>query len=189
MLIYLVIPIAILIWWLLYRTRWGLGLRAVGENAETAFASGRNPVAIKYQALFVGGLLAGLGRSPSFDCIHHELGRIYDRWKGFYCHCVGDLLQMASDPCDCRGAGFQRSSCISTSSAGKRCQCFTIYSGYDPLCFNLISSAYLGWNPQTFRPCHTGQGISRDRISSSIDRKEVIEILRLSFLNFDLIKY
>ena len=61
LLIYLIIPICFLIWWLLFRTRWGLGLRAVGENVETAFASGRNPAAIKYQALFVGGLLAGLG--------------------------------------------------------------------------------------------------------------------------------
>ncbi|MHB8114183.1 MAG: ABC transporter permease [Bellilinea sp.] len=60
-LIYLVIPMTFFIWWLLYRTRWGLGLRAVGENAETAYASGRNPGIIKFQALFVGGLLAGLG--------------------------------------------------------------------------------------------------------------------------------
>jgi simple sugar transport system permease protein len=60
-LIYLSIPAAILIWWLLFRTRWGLGVRAVGENADTAFASGRNPHAIRYQALFVGGLLVGLG--------------------------------------------------------------------------------------------------------------------------------
>ena len=60
-LIYLAIPMAILIWWLLFRTRWGLGLRAVGENADTAFASGRDPRLIRYQALFLGGLLAGLG--------------------------------------------------------------------------------------------------------------------------------
>ena len=60
-LIILVIPIAFLIWWLLFRTRWGLGLRAVGENANTAFASGRNPFVIRYQALFFGGMLAGLG--------------------------------------------------------------------------------------------------------------------------------
>ncbi|MGC8873837.1 MAG: ABC transporter permease [Chloroflexia bacterium] len=60
-LIYLAIPIAFFVWWLLYRTRWGLGLRAVGENADTAFASGRNPWRIRYQALFLGGLLAGLG--------------------------------------------------------------------------------------------------------------------------------
>jgi simple sugar transport system permease protein len=60
-LIYLVIPAAILVWWLLFRTRWGLGLRAVGENADTAYASGRNPHLIRYQALFVGGMLVGLG--------------------------------------------------------------------------------------------------------------------------------
>jgi simple sugar transport system permease protein len=60
-LIYLVLPAAILVWWLLFRTRWGLGLRAVGENADIAYASGRNPRLIRYQALFVGGLLAGIG--------------------------------------------------------------------------------------------------------------------------------
>lgn len=60
-LIYLAIPVAFLVWWLLFRTRWGLGVRAVGENADTAFASGRNPGRIRYQALFLGGLLAGLG--------------------------------------------------------------------------------------------------------------------------------
>lgn len=60
-LIYLVLPTAVLVWWLLFRTRWGLGLRAVGENANTAFASGRNPNRIKYQALFVAGLLVGIG--------------------------------------------------------------------------------------------------------------------------------
>ncbi len=60
-LIYLVIPVAILIWWLLFRTRWGLGVRAVGENADTAFASGRDPRMIKYQALAASGLLVGFG--------------------------------------------------------------------------------------------------------------------------------
>jgi general nucleoside transport system permease protein len=60
-LILLVIPMAGLVWWALFRTRWGLGLRAVGENADTAYASGRNPHLIRYQALFVGGLLVGLG--------------------------------------------------------------------------------------------------------------------------------
>jgi simple sugar transport system permease protein len=60
-LVYLVTPMAILIWWVLFRTRWGLGLRAVGENADVAFASGRNPFLIRYQALFFGGMLTGLG--------------------------------------------------------------------------------------------------------------------------------
>lgn len=61
MLIYLSIPVAILAWFLLFRTRWGLGLRAVGEDADAAFSSGRNPRKIRYQALFLGGMLAGLG--------------------------------------------------------------------------------------------------------------------------------
>lgn len=59
-LMYLVIPTAVLVWWLLFRTRWGLGLRAVGENPDAAFASGRNPRLIRYQALFLSGLLGGL---------------------------------------------------------------------------------------------------------------------------------
>jgi general nucleoside transport system permease protein len=60
-LILLVIPVAFLVWFLLFRTRWGLSLRAVGENADIAFASGRNPLWIRYQALFLAGLLAGMG--------------------------------------------------------------------------------------------------------------------------------
>jgi simple sugar transport system permease protein len=32
LLIYLAVPVAVLVWWLVFRTRWGLGLRAVGEN-------------------------------------------------------------------------------------------------------------------------------------------------------------
>lgn len=60
-LIYLAVPVAVLVWWLLFRTRWGLGLRATGENTDAAFSSGRNPKMIRYQALFISGLLAGLG--------------------------------------------------------------------------------------------------------------------------------
>jgi len=60
-LIYLAVPVAFFVFWILFRTRWGLGLRAAGENADTAFASGRNPRLIRYQALFAAGLLSGLG--------------------------------------------------------------------------------------------------------------------------------
>jgi len=60
-LVYVAIPVAFLVWFLLFYTRWGLGLRAVGENPTAAFAAGRNPFFIQYQALFVGGLLGGIG--------------------------------------------------------------------------------------------------------------------------------
>lgn len=59
-LVYLVFPLAILAWWVLFRTRWGLSVRAVGESPQTAFAAGKNPSALRYQALFIGGLFGGI---------------------------------------------------------------------------------------------------------------------------------
>ncbi len=61
LLIYAMVPLALLLTWVLFRTRWGLELRAVGENQTVAYAAGLRPAWLQYQALFVGGLLAGLG--------------------------------------------------------------------------------------------------------------------------------
>ncbi len=61
LLVYLVVPAALLLWWLLFRTRWGLGVRAVGESPTTAFAAGRQPGWLQYQVLVMAGLLAGVG--------------------------------------------------------------------------------------------------------------------------------
>jgi ABC-type uncharacterized transport system permease subunit len=55
---YLMGPLILLF---LTRTRWGLTLRAVGEDPGVAFASGRNPALIQYAAVFFGGAMAGLG--------------------------------------------------------------------------------------------------------------------------------
>jgi ABC-type uncharacterized transport system permease subunit len=61
LLTFAIVPSALLIWWLLYRTRWGLNLRTVGESRTAAFAAGLNPDRVQYQSLFVGGMLGGLG--------------------------------------------------------------------------------------------------------------------------------
>jgi len=50
-----------LIWLLMYRTRWGLELRAVGESVDAAYAAGISPRRIQYAAVMIGGGLAGLG--------------------------------------------------------------------------------------------------------------------------------
>jgi simple sugar transport system permease protein len=55
------LPSAAGVWWLLYRTRWGLSLRTVGESRIVAYAAGVSPQRIQYQALFLGGLLGGIG--------------------------------------------------------------------------------------------------------------------------------
>jgi ABC-type uncharacterized transport system permease subunit len=60
-LVYLALPAAIAVTWLLWRTRWGLRLRAVGEDRLAAFAAGLHPARLQYQALALAGALYGLG--------------------------------------------------------------------------------------------------------------------------------
>jgi len=55
---YLAVPAA---WYVLYRTRWGLDIRAVGEHPEAADAMGVDVARVRYACVVVGGLLAGLG--------------------------------------------------------------------------------------------------------------------------------
>ncbi len=57
---YLMVPVAVVIWWMLFRTRWGLWLRAVGEDRATAYAAGLHPSVIQYGALFIAGALSGI---------------------------------------------------------------------------------------------------------------------------------
>jgi simple sugar transport system permease protein len=59
-LVYLALPTALLIWWLVFRTRWGLGLRTVGESPAVAFAAGLRPTVLQYQALTFAGALGGI---------------------------------------------------------------------------------------------------------------------------------
>ena len=59
---YLAIALVLLFWWLIYRTSFGLQLRAVGENPEAADAAGVNVFLMRYLALGVaGGLMAAGG--------------------------------------------------------------------------------------------------------------------------------
>ena len=60
-LVYISILLVPALWFVLYRTRWGLSLRSVGENPATADALGVNIVVVRYLAVFFGGLLAGIG--------------------------------------------------------------------------------------------------------------------------------
>ena len=48
------------VWWLLYRTRFGLRLRATGENPAMVDAAGVSVLWMRYQALMLNGALAAL---------------------------------------------------------------------------------------------------------------------------------
>ena len=58
---YLAIIISIVLSWFLYRSRIGLNLRAVGENAATADAAGIAVNKYKYISTCVGAAISGLG--------------------------------------------------------------------------------------------------------------------------------
>jgi general nucleoside transport system permease protein len=89
------------VWWLLYRTRFGLRLRAAGENPAMVDAAGVSIQALRYQALALNGVLCSLAGAylvlalnPAF-MPHMTAGRgymalaamIFGKW-----HPVGALL-------------------------------------------------------------------------------------------------
>lgn len=55
---FLLVPV---LWYVLFRTRLGIILRATGEREEVLFASGLNPHLVRYAAVLTGGFLAGVG--------------------------------------------------------------------------------------------------------------------------------
>lgn len=61
--LYLIVPFGILAWWLVYKTRWGLELRAVGENPNSATKMGISVMQRRRQAIYFCGIAAGLSGS------------------------------------------------------------------------------------------------------------------------------
>jgi general nucleoside transport system permease protein len=59
--IYLLIPLIPLSWWLVRRTRWGLEVRASGEDPQAADVTGIDVNKRRRQSLYYCGLLSGLG--------------------------------------------------------------------------------------------------------------------------------
>jgi general nucleoside transport system permease protein len=83
LLVYLTLLLVVAVWWLLYRTRFGLRLRAAGENPNMVDAAGVSVKGLRYQALALNGVLASLAgaylvlaQNPSF-IPHMTAGRGY----------------------------------------------------------------------------------------------------------------
>jgi simple sugar transport system permease protein len=83
-LVYLAIPIAVAVWWFLFRTRWGLSLRAVGENPIAAYAAGKNPHLLQYQALLIAGLLGGIAGAHLSLALAYTWAEWMTAGRGFF---------------------------------------------------------------------------------------------------------
>ena len=55
---YVAVP---LVWWVLFRSRWGLYVRTAGERPDALAAYGLSPARVRMLAVTVGGALAGVG--------------------------------------------------------------------------------------------------------------------------------
>jgi general nucleoside transport system permease protein len=59
-LVYAAFAIVALTWWVLYRTRYGLRLRAVGENPAAVDTAGVSVIGLRFSAVMITGVLCGL---------------------------------------------------------------------------------------------------------------------------------
>jgi len=58
--LYLIYPVVPAIWFLLYRTRWGLEVRAIGENPNASDVSGLSVNKLRRQTIYLTGMLCGV---------------------------------------------------------------------------------------------------------------------------------
>lgn len=59
--VYLSIVLSIVMWFILFKTRIGIIIRAIGEKPEAADAAGVNVHLVRYLCVLLGGFLGGLG--------------------------------------------------------------------------------------------------------------------------------
>ncbi|MFT4151247.1 MAG: ABC transporter permease [Paracoccaceae bacterium] len=83
LLVYLALLCVPLSWWVLYRTRFGLRLRAVGENPAAVDTAGVSVVRLRYAALAITGLLCGLAGAYMATALQAGFGREMTAGRGY----------------------------------------------------------------------------------------------------------
>src|SRR6056297_2717135 len=79
-LVYIALLIVPLTWWILFRTRFGLRLRAVGENPAAVDTAGVSVVGLRYAAVLVAGVLCG--RAGAYLATALQAGFVKDMSAG-----------------------------------------------------------------------------------------------------------
>lgn len=72
-----------LVAWMLYKTRFGLRLRAVGENPEAVETAGISVIILRYQAMVIAGVLCGLAGSSLSTALGAGFIRDMSAGKGY----------------------------------------------------------------------------------------------------------
>ena len=80
---YLAIGIAVLAWFIIFKTRFGLRLRSVGENPQAADTLGINVYRFRYAGVLISGFLGGMGGAIQAQAISNEFGVQVISGQGF----------------------------------------------------------------------------------------------------------
>ncbi|MGW8481585.1 ABC transporter permease [Microbacterium sp. NPDC055903] len=81
--VYLMYVTVFLVWYGLYRTRWGLRLRAVGEHPQAADTVGIKVAATRYWNVMLAGAIAGMGGAFYTLVTNPQFGREMTAGAGF----------------------------------------------------------------------------------------------------------
>ena len=98
-LVYAALLLVPLSWWVLYRTRFGLRLRAVGENPASVDTAGISVIRLRFAAVMITGILCGLAGAYMSTGLQAGFGRemtagrgyialaalIFAKWRPWYC--------------------------------------------------------------------------------------------------------
>jgi simple sugar transport system permease protein len=82
-LVYVALAAVPLTWWLLYRTRYGLRLRAVGENPASVDTAGVSVTRLRYSAVAITGILCGLAGAYMAAGLQAGFGREMTAGRGY----------------------------------------------------------------------------------------------------------
>ncbi|MGD2161503.1 MAG: ABC transporter permease [Anaerolineales bacterium] len=80
---FIALAVAWLVWWLLFRTRWGFDLRSVGSNPHAARYAGMSIVGTTVVAMSLSGALAGLAGTNEVLGLNYFLAMAFSSGYGF----------------------------------------------------------------------------------------------------------
>ncbi|PJF07971.1 ABC transporter permease [Pseudorhodobacter sp. MZDSW-24AT] len=82
-LVYIAFLIVPLTWWVLFRTRFGLRLRAVGENPAAVDTAGVSVIGLRFAAVAITGVLCGLAGAYMATALQAGFGREMTAGRGY----------------------------------------------------------------------------------------------------------
>jgi ABC-type uncharacterized transport system permease subunit len=83
LLVYVALAMVPLSWWVLNRTRFGLRLRAVGENPAAVDTAGISVVGLRFAAVAITGILCGLAGAYMATALQAGFGREMTAGRGY----------------------------------------------------------------------------------------------------------